>query len=141
MKMRITREDVWATSLVDRPGGLAEKLETLATSKVNLHFVIARREASKPGTGVVFVTPIEGAVGIRAARKAGFAKTSSLHSLRLECADRLGLGARLTRVLADAGVNLRGLSAAAMGRRCVVHMAFDRTTDANKAVRVLKAMA
>lgn len=141
MKMKISREDVWAASLVDRPGGLADKLETLAKGKVSLHFVIARREASKPGTGVVFVTPIAGAAGIRAARKAGFVKTKSLHSLRLECADRPGLGARLTRTLAEAGINLRGLSAAAIGRQCVVHLAFDRSTDANKAARVLKEMA
>ncbi len=140
MKMKISREDVWAVSLVDRPGGLAQKLETLAKGKVNLHFVIARREASKPGTGVVFVTPINGAARIRAARKAGFVKTKTLHSLRLECADRPGLGAKLTRTLAEADINLRGLSAAAIGRRCVVHLAFDRSTDATKAVRVLKEM-
>ena len=141
MKMKISREDVWAASLVDRPGSLAEKLEALSKSKVNLQFVIARREASKPGTGVVFVTPIVGAARVRAARKVGFAKTKTLHSLRLECTDQPGLGAKLTKILAEAGINLRGLSAAAIGRRCVVHLAFDRATDAHKATRVLEEMA
>jgi hypothetical protein len=48
------------------------------------------------------------------------------------------LGAKITRSLADAGINLRGISAAALQRRTVIYFAFDNSSDANKAGRILK---
>jgi len=138
--LNVTRVDVWAASMEDRPGGLAEKLGALAKAGAQLEFVIARRASERPGTGVVFVTPLKGAAQIGAAKKAGFEKTKSLHSLRVEGPDRPGLGAKMTQAMAQAGVNLRGLSAAAIGQRCVVHLAFDSTADAAKAARLLKRL-
>ena len=140
MALKVTRVDTWAASIVDKPGGLAPKLRTLADAGANLEFVIARRAAERPGTGVVFATPIKGAAQTRAAKKGGFEKTDSLHSLRAEGPDKPGLGARLTQALAEAGINLRGLSAAAIGKRCVVHLAFDSAADANKASRLLRVL-
>jgi hypothetical protein len=131
---------VWAGSIEDRPGGLAKKLAALAEAGAQLEFVIARRASEKPGTGVVFLTPLTGAAQIRAAKRVGLAKTKSLHSLRVEGPDQPGLGAKMTEALAQAGVNLRGLSAAAIGRRCVVHLALDSAADAAKATRLLKRL-
>ena len=140
MALNVTRADVWAASIEDRPGGLAEKLAALAEAGAQLEFVIARRASERPGTGVVFLTPLKGAAQIRAAKKAGFEKTKSLHSLRVEGPDQPGLGAKMTQALAQAGINLRGLSAAAIGPRCVVHLALDSTADATKAARLLKRL-
>ena len=47
MKLQVTKEDVWAASIKDRPGGLNEKLEALAAVGVNLEFVIARRQDAR----------------------------------------------------------------------------------------------
>jgi len=138
MKLKVAKEDVWAATIKDRPGGLNEKLEALAAVDVNLEFVIARRLTDKKNAGVVFVTPVKGARREQAAKKARFKKSRSLHSLRVDAADKPGLGAALTRALADAGINLRGLSAAAIGRKSVMHLAFDKATDAAKAARILK---
>jgi hypothetical protein len=138
--LNVTRADVWAAGIEDRPGGLAGKLAALAEAGAQLEFVIARRASERPGAGVVFLTPLKGAVQIRAAKKAGFEKTESLHSLRVEGPDQPGLGAKITQALAQAGINLRGLSAAAIGRRCVVHLALDSTADAAKAARLLKRL-
>jgi len=140
MALKVERTDTWAVSIEDRPGGLAEKLQALAAAGMNLEFVIARRSPDKPGTGVVFVTPIKGAAAVRAAKQAGFAKTDSLHTVRVEGPDKKGEGARLTRALADQGLNLRGLSAAAMNKKFVCHIAFDTEADANKAVRLLRKL-
>ena len=123
MKLKVAKEDVWAATIKDRPGGLNEKLEALTDKK---------------NAGVDFVTPVKGARREQAAKKAGFKKSRSLHSLRVDAADKPGLGAALTRALADAGINLRGLSAAAIGRKSVMHLAFDKATDAAKAARILK---
>lgn len=140
MALNVTRVDVWAASIEDQPGGLAQKLEELAAAGAQLEFVIARRAPDMPGTGVVFLTPLAGAAQLRAAKKAGFEKTQSMHSVRAEGPDKPGLGARMTRALAAAGINLRGLSAAAMNKRFVAHLAVDTSADATKAARVLKKL-
>ncbi len=140
MASSVSKVDVWAASMEDRPGGLSEKLTALADAGANLEFVIARRAPEKPGTGVVFVTPLKGAKQTRAAQDAGFSRTGSLHSVRLEGPDKPGMGARITEALAEAGVNLRGLSAAAIGRKSVVHLALDSDQDAKKAIALLRKM-
>lgn len=141
MKFSVTRTDVWAASIEDRPGGLAEKLAALAKAGANLEFIIARRAPEQSGKGVLFVTPLKGAKQARAAAAAGFQKTGSLHSLRVEGIDKPGTGAKITKALADAGINLRGLSAAALGKKFVNHLALDSTADAAKAAAVLKKMS
>ena len=141
MKLNVSRTDTWAATIEDRPGGLADKLAALAEAGANLEFLIARRAPEQRGSGVVFVTPLKGAKQIKAAQAAGFQKTESLHSLRVEGADKPGMGAKLTRALAEAGINLRGLSAAAIGKRYVTLLALDSAQDAAKAAAVLKKLS
>ncbi len=140
MALKVARVDTWAASIPDRPGGLATKLKALASAGVNLELVIARRAPERAGTGVVFVTPIKGASRVRAAHQAGFEKTRSLHTVRLEGADKKGQGACISQALADAGLNVRGFSAAAIQKRFVAHIALDSSADATKAMRILKRM-
>jgi hypothetical protein len=140
MKLDIRKADVWAATIEDRPGGLAEKLSAIADGGANLEFIISRRSPEQPGSGVVFVTPIKGARQIKAAQGAGFQKSNSLHSVRVEGPDNPGLGAKLSKALADAHLNLRGLSAASFGRRFVTFLALDSPEDAAKAASVLKKL-
>ncbi len=141
MAMNVKRVDVWAATIPDKPGGLSAKLKMLAEAGANLEFVIARRSPDKPGKGVVFVTPLAGSAQVRAAKKAGFSKTRNLHSVRVVGPDKRGIGARMTEALAEAGINMRGLSAAAMKKQFVVHLAFDSNADARKAINVLKKIS
>jgi hypothetical protein len=141
MKLNVSRTDTWAATIDDRPGGLADKLAALTAAGANLEFIIARRAPELRGSGVVFITPLKGAKQIKAAEAAGFQKTESLHSLRIEGADKPGTGARLTTALAEAGINLRGLSAAAVGKSYVAHLALDTAQDAAKAAAVLKKLS
>jgi len=138
--VKVTRVDTWAAGMQDRPGGLAAKLAALAEAGADLEFVIARRAPDKPGTGVVFVTPVTGTRQCRAAKKAGFEKSAGMHTVRVEGPDRPGQGARIAEVLAVRGINLRGLSAAAIGRQFVAHIALDTAADAARAVRVLRGL-
>lgn len=138
MAYAIKKVDVWAGEVEDRPGGLADKLAALSHAGANLEFLISRRAPDKPGTGVVFLTPVKGSKQKSAAQEAGLNTTDSLHSVRVEGPDRAGLGTKMTRALADAGINLRGVSAAALGRRTVTYFAFDSAADADNAIRLLK---
>ena len=140
MALKVERVDTWAAFLEDKPGNLAAKLDALASAGVNLEFVIARRAPERTGAGVVFVTPIKGTAACRAARKAGFDKTKSLHTVRIEGPDRKGEGVRITQALAEKGLNLRGLSAAALGERFLCHIALDSPADVAKAMRILRRL-
>src|SRR5512134_3439232 len=101
MDLLVEQVDVWAAAVPDRPGGLAGALAALRDAGADLQFVIARRSPEKPGTGVVFVTPLQGDREIAAAAQVGFNVSQSLHSVRLMGSDRPGLAAELTQKLAE----------------------------------------
>lgn len=138
MGLKIERADVWAASIPDAPGGLAKVLAELKGAGANLEFVIARRAADKPGSGVVFLTPLSDEGQINAAGRVGFKPTSSVHSVKVEGPNVPGIGAELTAKLAAAGLNLRGLSAAVVGDRFVMYIGLDSAADADKACEVLR---
>jgi hypothetical protein len=140
MALKVQKVDTWKAMLRDKPGELAAKLSALAKAGINLEFVIARRSPEKPGTGVVFVTPIEGAAKGRAAQLNGFQRTKSMHTVRIEGTDRRGEGARIAQVLAEKGVNLRGFSGASISKKFVAHLALDGAAEAAQALRVLKKL-
>ena len=141
MKLKVTPVDVWAASIEDRAGGLAGKLAALTAAGSKLEFVIARRAPERPGKGVVFVTPLKGAKQVKAAEAAGFLRPGSLHSVRIEGTDQAGLGAKMSGALSEAGINLRGLSAAAIGTKFVCYLALDTAEDARKATNTLEKLA
>lgn len=140
MRLSVNRTDVWAATIDDKPGGLAEKLGALAEAGANLGFILARRTPEQRGQGVVFVSPLKGNKQIRAADVAGFQKTNSLHLLRVDTANTAGLGAKLTRAVAKGGVNLRGVCAAVLGRRTVIYLAVDTAKQAAKVTGVLRKL-
>jgi hypothetical protein len=134
----ISKVDVWAATIDDKPGGINGKLEALAKAGADLEFIVARRAKEQPGQGVLFVTPLRGDAQINVARAAGFGASEHLHSVRIEAPDEPGLGFLLTRALAAAGINLRGLSAATINHRGVFLLAFDTAADADLAIHRLE---
>ncbi|MCK4275636.1 MAG: amino acid-binding protein [Phycisphaerae bacterium] len=140
MKLKVAKMDVWVAGIKDKPGALAKKLAAMAAAKVNLQFVLARRTPKRPGRGVIFVSGLKTAAHSRAAKKAGFRKSKSLRALCVQGPNRAGIGAKVTTALAEAGINVRGLSAAVIGKNFVLHLALDNAAASRKAVRVLKAM-
>jgi hypothetical protein len=138
MDLLVERVDVWAATIQDRPGGLAEVLVTLREAGADLQFIIARRAPEASGKGVVFVAPLEGDIEIGAAAQVGFNVAQSLHSVRVMGRDRPGIAAELTQKLADGGINLRGFSASVIGAQFVAYVAVDSLDDANKAIAILE---
>ena len=138
MAYTINKMDIWSGEIADRVGGLAVKLDPLADAGANLDVVIARRQPHQPGQGVVFLGPVTGARAQKAAAAAGLSKTADLAALRVEGPNKAGECRRIARLLADAGLNLRGLSAASLGNKFVAFLAFDTAADAASASRVLR---
>jgi hypothetical protein len=141
MALKVTRADTWTATIEDRVGGAAEKFEPLAKAGVNLEFALARRTPENPGKGIMFIYPVKGAKAVRAAQEAGFAKSPSIHSVRIEGGDKPGVAARVARALAEAGISFRGFTATAIGRKFVGFVALDSAEDAARAVGVLKKVA
>ena len=139
MPYTVKKVDMWIGRIEDRVGGLAEKLDPLADSGADLELVIARRQRHVPGKGVVFVGPVLSAKAKAAARKAGLRKASDMVALRVEGPNKPGEGRRITRLLADSGLNLRGLSALVLGKKFIAFVAFDHDSDATKAARLLRS--
>jgi predicted amino acid-binding ACT domain protein len=139
MELLVERVDVWAAAIQDKPGGLAMLLDALRSAGADLQVIIARRAPDKPGTGVVFVTPLQSDREIRVAAQVGFNVSQSLHSVRVMGQDRPGVAAELTQKLADAGINLRGFSASVIGKQFAAYVAVDSLADANKAVQILRS--
>ncbi|MBB5463102.1 ACT domain-containing protein [Paraburkholderia sp. Cpub6] len=138
MELSVERVEVWAATIDDKPGGLAKVLSVLRDAGVDLQFVVARRTPEAAGKGVVFVAPLEGESAIRAATQAGFSVSPSLHSVRVMGLDQLGIIAQLTQMLADGGINLRGVSAAVLGTQFIAYLAVDSLDDAEKAIDLLQ---
>src|SRR5437899_1110071 len=140
MAMKIESVDVWATQLLDHPGDLGRVLSALAKAGASVDCVIARRQEDKPGTGVVFVSPIKGKKVIDAAELAGLQPAANLGTLRIEGPDKPGLGARMCAAIADAGINLRGVSAAVIGNKSVCYFGFDSKEEAKRGAAALKGI-
>jgi hypothetical protein len=132
----VERVDVWAATIEDRPGGLAQLLAALREAGADLQFIIARR--AEPGKGVVFVTPLQGDREIAAAAQVSFNVAYTLHSVRVMGPDRPGVAAELTEKLANGGINLRGFSLSVIGKQYLAYAAVDSLADANKVIEILE---
>lgn len=140
MNLDVSRVEVWIAKLKDTPGSLSGKLATLRDAGVNLDFVFARRSPEKPGTGVAFLAPIKGVKQAAAAKKAGFKKAKRLIGLAVTGPNKAGMGALITAAIAEAGISLQGFLAHVIGRKFVLHIAFDTSDDATKAGRVIRKL-
>jgi hypothetical protein len=139
MRYTISKVDVWTRAIDDTVGSLAAVLEPLADAGVDLSFLIARRRTLVPGKGIVFLSGISGAKQSKAAAAAGLTKATDIAGLRVEGANKAGDAHHVTRLLADAGINLRGLSASVIGKKYVLILAFDNAEDAAKATKLLRS--
>ena len=58
MGFKLDRIHVWSCEIQDEAGGIAQKLAPLAQVGTNLEYIYTRRQADKPGTGILYVAGI-----------------------------------------------------------------------------------
>lgn len=139
MKLKMAQIDVWAAEIQDEPGGLSRTLRAIADSGADLDCVIARRTPEHERKGVVFMTTLNDREKLDAAKQSGLHRVTHLATLKIEGTDHPGIGADLTRIVADAGISLHGLTATVFGRRFVCYASFDSVADMKKALGAIKA--
>src|SRR5258708_9073677 len=140
MAMKASRNDVWMVVIEDQAGGAAQKLEALGKAGADLEVVFARRTPEHPGEGMLFAGEVEGAKVKRAAEEAGFKRSENIHGVRIEGTDKPGLGAKIARSLADAGISFRGMQANVVGKNFLSFVALDSEDDAAKAAKALRKL-
>jgi hypothetical protein len=140
MTMAIRRIQVWSGEIPDRPGAAAAKLEQLAHAGADLEFVFTRPHRGKPDTSVLFIAPITSPDQVKAARSAGLGPALDVAMLRVEGDNRPGIGYDIMSRLAVAGINLRGISIAALGGRFNAYLAFDNVDVATMALQILATL-
>jgi hypothetical protein len=138
MDLTVERVEVWAAMIDDQPGRLAKTLTGLREAGADLHFILARRAPEAPGQAVVFVAPLYGDAEFEAAATLGFNPTARVHAVRVEGENRPGIAAALTALLAAAGLDLRGCSAAVLGTLFVRYLGLDSADDAAQAASILQ---
>lgn len=141
MNLHIDHADVWMAEIDDAPGGLARTLRAIADYGADLDYVIARRQPENRGKGIVLISGLKSKDQIGNVDQAGFHPVTNVAMLRIEGTNEPGIGAKLTKLIADAGVNMNGLSAAVVGHRFVCYAGFDSLADRGKAEGALKAVA
>ena len=129
MKHTTERMKVWQARMDDQPGQVARLLRALADAGQELEFMLVRRDSD--GTGLVFLAPISNP-GV--AKSMDLEESADVHALRGTAPNRKGLGAEIMEIIADAEINLRGVSAHASERSSSTWLAFDSAKDARDAM-------
>jgi len=137
MSFKWDRVQVWSCETPDQPGATAAKLSFLAQAGANLEFIYTKRITDKPGTGLLYVAPITGPAQQRAAKAAGLNETDDPAVRRIEGDNEAGLAHRLTQHWELANISLQGLTLCVLGEKFVGYVAFDSSTDANRAAQIL----
>jgi hypothetical protein len=133
----VEKIEFWSGEIPDSVGGLATGLKPIVDAGANFAFVIARRLPEHPGCGHVFFGGLSGARQAKAATSAGFVK-ADLPGLRVVAPDKPGTVETIVLQMAEAGINLRGVTASGAGAKCSVILAFDSAKDRDRAARLLR---
>lgn len=136
----VEKIDIWTADLDDKPGATTGLFSVLADAGADLQFAFARRQPDKLGKGILFVSPINPGKPELAARRAGLSPREDVVGVRVTADNKPGLGHKITQTLGTAGLNIRALSAHAIGKQCAVVIAFDNRADADKGYQVLRAL-
>lgn len=140
MPVSVKSITLWRRELQHRPGALAESLDPLADGRIDIKVLMAYRFPGDPSRGAVEVFPVSGRRATSAAERGGFTPFE-LPALMVEGNNAPGLGARMCRAVADAGINLDFVVAQAIGRKYSAVFGFETEADARLAVSLIKAAA
>jgi hypothetical protein len=140
MALTVKRVILWRIDVDNVPGVLANTLEPLATAGANLRLVMGYRFPQTPERSAIQVAPVSGRRATEAAERAGLT-ASDVPCLLVEGDDRPGLGARIGRACAEAGINIAFLMAMSMGRRFTAAIGFPDAAAADAATAVIRRAA
>jgi hypothetical protein len=131
--MAVAQDTVYKLEIEDRPGALYEVLATTAEADSNVVFLTAF--ATGGGKGAAYVITDDPQVLKEFAEKRGLG-LEEYHGFLMGGEDRVGVGADVTKPLADAGINVV-LSAATVVAGTYQLLIMVNTVDAEAAAQAL----
>ena len=131
---------LWRRELQHRSGALAESLDPLADGGIDIKVLMAYRFPGDPSRGAVEAFPIAGKRSTLAAQRGGFSPFA-LPALLVEGNNAPGMGSRMCRAIADAGINLDFVVAQVVGAKYSAVFGFETEDDARRAVSLIKSVA
>jgi predicted amino acid-binding ACT domain protein len=137
MAMTVKEITLWRREIDNQPGVLAQVLDPLADSRVDLTVLMAYRFTGNEARGAVELYPVAGKKATVAARAAGLTP-ADIPALLVAGVDRPGIGYATTRAIADAGINLAFLVAQVVGAKFSAVYGFDNESDRRRAVNLLR---
>jgi hypothetical protein len=140
MAVTVKKVVLWRKEVDNKPGTLAGTLAPLAQAGGNLRVVMGYALPGESRRSVIEVFPVTGKTATAAAGAAGLA-ASPIPCLLVEGDDQPGLGSRMTRAVAEQGVNLAFLIAETVGKKFSAVFGFESDGDAARATSALKAAA
>jgi hypothetical protein len=141
MAVSVKRITLWRADVENRPGVLASALEPLARAGADLRLVMGYRFPQTPEHSAIELYPVSGKKATAAAEAAGLTAATHIPCLLVEGDNRPGLGAAITRGLAEANLNIAFLMAQVVGRRFSASIGFDDDGAATQAGRIIKQAA
>jgi hypothetical protein len=139
--VRVKRILLWRGELDDRPGALAEVLEPIAAAGANLEVVMGYYQGGNRAThAVIEIAPVAGKRLTEAVEGAGLVP-SAIPALLVRGGNRAGLAHRVAHAIAGAGIDLRFLMAQTVGRSYSAVLGFEKESDAERAVPLIRAAA
>ena len=137
MAMTVKEITLWRREIENQPGVLAQVLDPLADSRVDLKVLMAYRYTGNEAKGAVELYPVSGKKATAAARAAGLTP-ADIPAVLVEGLNKPGIGYATTRLIADAGINLAFLVAQVLGSRFSAVYGFDNESDRRQAVSLLR---
>jgi hypothetical protein len=138
MALSVKPITLWRVDVANEPGVLARTLEPLAEAGADLRLVMGYRFPDTPERSAIEVWPVTGRRATGAADQAGLA-AAGVPCVLVEGDNRPGLGAALSRALADEGINIAFLMAQVIGRKFTAAFGFVDEGALASATRVMKA--
>jgi len=137
MSVKVKNISLWRKEVENKPGVLAQTLETLTRTGADLHVVMGYRYPGDETKAAIELYPVTGKKSLAAAQQAGLA-SSSIPTLLVEGKNKPGLGYALAQAIAEAGVDLSFLIAQVIGRKYSAVIGFVTQRDAEKAKALIK---
>lgn len=137
MAATIKKITLWRVEVQDRPGALADVLEPLAAAKGDLQAVMGYRLPGDKTRSAIEVWPVSGKKLTEAAQRAGLAP-ASIPALLVSGPNKSGVGQKIARTVADAGINMTFLIAQVVGARYSAVLGFEADEACNQAAKLLR---
>jgi hypothetical protein len=135
--LKISKGHMWRSTIEDKPGTFAKALEPFAKAGHNLQIVAGWTPSVGSGKASMEVFPIIDEKAKQCAKEAGLQEMKDLVCLILEGDDSPGLGYKMAKAIADAGVNTRYAMAQGVKGHFAACFGFQNDADAEKAKAAL----